>query len=66
MLIASRQRSALMSTARLRIGAESIPRIEIVKSLRVHIDQTLSWLKHAERISRKISSSIGALKRIRP
>ena len=32
-LIASRQRSALMSTIRLQIGAESIPRIEIVKSL---------------------------------
>ena len=54
-----------MSIPRLQIGAESIPRIEAAKSLGVHIDQTLSWLKHVERISKKISSSIGALKRIR-
>ena len=47
MLIASRQRSALTSTPRLQIGAESIPRIEVVKSLGVHIDQTLSWSKQS-------------------
>ena len=41
MLIASRQRSALMSTPRLQIGAESIPKIEVVKSLGVHTKHSL-------------------------
>ena len=50
-----------MSTPRLQIEAESIPRIEVVKSLGVHIDQTLSWSKHVERISMKISFSIEGL-----
>ena len=58
MLIASRQRSGLVSTPRLEIGAEIIPKSEVVKSLGVQVDQTLSWSKHVERISTKISSSI--------
>ena len=30
------------------------------------IDDRLSWSKHVEEISKKVSSSIGALKRVRP
>ena len=41
-------------------------KVEEAKSLGVFIDEHLSWTKHIEEISKKISSAIGALKRIRP
>ena len=37
-----------------------------LKSLGLFIDEHLSCAKHIEEISKKISSAIGALKRIRP
>ena len=37
-----------------------------MKSLGMHIDRHLSWSEHIHKISKKISSAIGALKRARP
>ena len=37
-----------------------------MKSLDMHIDRRLSWSEHIHKISKKISSAIGALKRVRP
>ena len=41
-------------------------RVDHTKSLGLVIDDRLSWSKHVEEISRKVSSSIGALKRVWP
>jgi hypothetical protein len=55
-----------LSYLTLQIGGKPIPRISSAKALGVHIDETLSWTMHIEQISKKISASIGALKRVRP
>ena len=41
-------------------------KVKEAKSLGLFIDEHLSWTKHIEDISKKISSAIGALKRITP
>ena len=41
-------------------------RVDSLKSLGLTIDETLSWSKHIDNISKKISSGIGALKHVRP
>ena len=50
----------------LNIEGKIIKRVYHAKSLGLYIDKNLSWSKHIEEISKKISSGIGALKRIRP
>ena len=47
------------------IDGKSIKTVKETKSLGPFIDGHLSWTKHIEEISKKISSVIGALKRIR-
>ena len=49
----------------IEIDGKSIKKVK-AKSLGLFIDEHLSWAKHIEEISKKISSAIGALKRIRP
>lgn len=69
MIIGSRQRlSAMTDNQALEISIEGkeISRVNETKSLGVYIDETLSWKKHIDEISKKISSGIGALKRLRP
>ena len=58
MIIGSRQKNE-----RYR---ERYSRAEVVKSSGVHIDRHLSWAEHIHKISKKISSAIGALKCTRP
>ena len=41
-------------------------KVKEAKSLGLLIDEHLPWTKHIEEISKKISSAIGALKRVRP
>ena len=48
-----------------KINECEINRVDSVKSLRVYIDNHLTWKKHIDKISKKIASGIGALKRIR-
>ena len=55
-----------ISQSRIVIDDKQIKRVDLTKSLRLHINKNLSWAKHIEEISKKISSAIWALKRIRP
>ena len=50
----------------LSIEGKIIKRVDNAKSLALYIDKNLSWSKHIEEISKKISSGISALKRILP
>ena len=38
----------------------------LTKSLEVHIDEHLTWSEHMHKLTKKIASGIGALKRVRP
>ena len=49
----------------IRIDDHEINRVHSVKSLGLHIYSHLTWSLHIEKICKKISSAIGALKRIR-
>ena len=67
MIIVSRQRLHTQSDEiDIEIDGEKIKRVDHTKSLGLIIDDRLSWSKHFEEISRKVSSCIGALKRVRP
>ena len=67
MLIGSRQRiRTFKSSSILVINDGPIDRVEHVKSLGLDIDESLSWNKHIEIISKKTASGIGALKRMSP
>ena len=50
----------------LTIGGNAIEQVKCVKSLGVHIDDNLSWNVHKDKISKKIATGFGALKRSRP
>ena len=50
----------------IRIDDQIIKRVAHTKSLGLTIDAQLSWGKHVEEICKKVSSAIGALKRVRP
>ena len=43
-----------------------IKEVDHTKSLGLTIDDHLSWCKHVDEICKKVSSAIGALKRVRP
>ena len=66
MLIASRQKlSSISERPSLTINDMAVEQVASAKSLGVYIDQTLNWECHNEDISKKIASTIGAIKRIR-
>ena len=67
MVIGSNQRIHSLSNNQIdiEIDGKSIKRVKEAKSLGLFIDEHLSW-NMLEEISKKISSAIGALKRIRP
>ena len=67
MVTGSNQRIHALSKNQIdiEIDGKSIKKVEEAKSLGLFIDEHLSWTKHIEEISKKISSAIGALKRIR-
>ena len=50
----------------VELDAKLITKVKEAKSLGVTIDEHLSWSNHIGDLSKKISSAIGALKRIRP
>ena len=67
MIIGSRQRLSVQNEdVEIRIDDQIIKRVGHTKSLGVTIDDHLTWCRHVEEISRKISSAIGALKRVLP
>ena len=66
MIIGSRQRlNTQCDEVDIRIDHEMIKRVDRTKSLGLTIDDRLSWSNHVDEICRKVSSAIGALKRIR-
>ncbi len=67
MTIGSRQKiRAIDDEIIIKINEREINRVDSVKSLGVYIDNHLAWTTHIDKISKKIASAIGALKRIRP
>ena len=68
MVIGSNQRTHALSNIQIdiKINGKSIKKVKQAKSLSLFIDEHFSWTKHIEEISKKISSAIGALKRIKP
>jgi len=68
LLIGSRLRLRLQCNQQIHIQIEgkNISQVEKTKSLGVFIDDKLTWKNHVDKISKRISSGIGALKRRRP
>ena len=67
MIIESRQRlNAQCEEIDISIDDRAIKRVDHTKSLGLTIDAELSWSKHVDEISKKVSSAIGALKCARP
>ena len=67
MLIGSRQRMAtLTQELDLSINGISLKRVNSSKCLGIEIDEFLTWDAHIASISRKVSSGIGVLKKIKP
>ena len=66
MIIGSRQRvNASQDNIDIRIDDHEVKRVHSTRSLGLHIDSHLTWSVHIEKVCKKISSAIGALKRIR-
>ena len=66
MIIGSRQRlNTQCDEVDIQIDDEIIKRVDCTKSLGFTIDDRLSWSNHVDEICRKVSTAIGALKRIR-
>ena len=65
--IGSRQKCIADSYSKMcvQIGGKMIKQIGHTKSLGLTIDDRLSWSKHVNEVYKKISSAIGAPKRIR-
>ena len=66
MLIGSRQRLDTLTTSpTIRMNSTQVSNVRATKSLGVMIDDKLDWHNHIEKLTKKIASGIGALKRIR-
>ena len=67
MVVSSRQKFLAQNCNELNIQLDNQPisKVEHAKSLGLIIDHRLSWFNHIRELCRKISSAIGALKRIR-
>ena len=68
MIIGSSQRLLAESNDEICVSLENqqIERVNHTKSLGVTIDDRLSWSNFINEVCKKVSSAIGALKRIRP
>ena len=68
MVIGSRQKLQTQANTAIRahIDNKEIKRVDSSQSIGLTIDETLSWSKHINKITKKTSSGIGALKRVRP
>jgi hypothetical protein len=65
--IGSRQRLASFDDQEINVfvGNDQIERVNISKSLGLKIDENLTWKRHIDEISKKVSAAISALKRIK-
>ena len=68
MVISSRQKLQSLNDYTINIHTDSVPinQSNQSKSLGLIIDENLTWKTHIHEISKKVSSGIGALKRVRP
>ena len=67
MIIGSRQKQSLNDyTININVDGVQVNQTTHSKSLGLNIDENLSWKGHIHEISKIVSSSIGALKRVRP
>ena len=68
MFICTRQRLRLQRSEQIQIQIEreNISQVEKVKSLDVLTDDKLIWKNHVGEIFKRVSSGIGALKRLEP
>ena len=65
-LIASNHKlNNLDSQPSINIGHDSIKQVRHSRVLGVEIDENLSWNKHIENVVKKVTSGIGAMRRIR-
>ena len=66
MLIGSRQRlSTLTDSPTMTINDNQVSQVTTAKSLGVTIDNKLDWSGHIDKLTKKVTSGIGAIKRIR-
>ena len=65
MIVSPHNLKNLNSEPNVFVGDEPIKRVHVTKALEVQIDEYLSWDKHIDHISKKISAGISALKRIK-
>ena len=67
MLIGSRQKlSTLSNPLKLSIDNVALEHFSSFKSLGIFIDENLRWQTHFDKLSKKVASGIGAIKRMRP
>ena len=66
MLIGSRQRlSTLTDSPTITIHDSQVSQVTTAKSLGVTIDNKLDWSSHIDKLTKKVTSGIGAMERIR-
>ena len=67
MVIGSRQRLSTFGDHEFRVtvSRESVKQVASTKTLGMTLDENLTWKNHVDAISKKITSGIGALKRVR-
>ena len=66
MLIGSRQRlCTLTDSPTITINDNQVSQITTAKSLGVTIDNKLDWSSHIDKLTKKVTSGIGVIKRIR-
>jgi len=68
MVITSRQKLQYLNDKTININVEGVKinQTDNSKALELNIDENLSWKEHIHATSKKVASSIGALKRVRP
>ena len=66
-LIGSRHNiNNILATPKVFVGDIPIKRVRETKALGVYIDEFLSWEKHIDKIAKKVSSGIGAMRKLKP
>ena len=67
MVIGSRRRLATFDDHELcvTVNGASVKQVKSAKTLGITLDENLTWRNHVDAITKKISSGIGALKRVR-
>ena len=66
MVIGSPQKLRLCSPINLILSGTDISRVETYKYLVVTSDSNLTWTVHTDELSKKVSSRIGMVRRVRP